>query len=117
MRQADVLLETTASTFYKPSISSLLPTPALGRASAAKPSLHCQIVSRCSVGVCPGLLLLIRDHVLIVLIVRVIQVIMFQSYLGKRHSQLPFLFQVSFCSLRAVATLYPKNRRTKVPRP
>jgi hypothetical protein len=114
MRQADVLLETTASTFYKPSISSLLPTPALGRASAAKPSLHCQTVSRCSVGVCPGLLLLIRDHVLIVLIVRVI---MFQSHLGKRHSQLPFLFQVSFCSLRAAATLYPKNRRTKVPRP
>jgi hypothetical protein len=68
LRQADVLVETTASTFYGPSISLLLPTSALGTLTAAKLFFHRQISALCHVGVCLALILVIHGQILVVLI-------------------------------------------------
>jgi glycine/serine hydroxymethyltransferase len=67
LRQADVLVETTASTFYGPSISLLLPTSALGTLIDAKLFLHRQISTLYHVGVCLALMLLIHGQILVVL--------------------------------------------------
>lgn len=71
MRQVDVLVETTASTFYGPSISLLLPTSALGTSTVAKLFFHRQNSTFCLVGVRLALQLLIHGQIPVVLIMTV----------------------------------------------
>jgi hypothetical protein len=71
MRQADVLVETTASTFYRPSIFLVASDSRPWQSECRQVISPLLDVSRSSVGVCPGLLLLIRGRVLVVLMIEI----------------------------------------------